>query len=205
MDQTERLETARLWMRPFRRDDVSELHRLFTDPRVRRYLLDDQVVSIEFVETEIAKSTALFAARGFGMWSVFLLGQTVLIGFCGFRHFHEPPELQLLYGIAPAHWNKGLATEAARAMIRHGFEVNRFDRIIASADAPNTASQRVLEKAGMHVEKRVIIKGLDTVYYAIARRTDSAMATTHACSGCAGSDAALALAVESRAENEKEQ
>jgi ribosomal-protein-alanine N-acetyltransferase len=95
--------------------------------------------------------------------------EDTLIGFCGFWFFYDPPELQLLYGISPDRWGKGLATEIARAMIRYGFEEHSFDRIIASADAPNLASLRVMEKAGMTFEKRVCINGLDLVYYALAR------------------------------------
>jgi ribosomal-protein-alanine N-acetyltransferase len=48
--------------------------------------------------------------------------EDTLIGFCGFWFFYDPPELQLLYGIAPDRWGKGLAAEIARAMIRYGFE-----------------------------------------------------------------------------------
>jgi ribosomal-protein-alanine N-acetyltransferase len=84
-----------------------------------------------------------------------------LIGFCGFWHFHEPPELELLYGIAPDHWHKGLATEAANAMIRYGFDVLRFERIVASTDAANTASVRVMERAGLRFWKREMTNGLD--------------------------------------------
>ena len=54
-------------------------------------------------------------------------------------------------------------------MIRYGFETLGFDEIIASADAPNEASFRVMEKTGMTFQKRVLIDGLDTIYYAVSR------------------------------------
>ena len=69
----------------------------------------------------------------------------------------------------PEHWSRGLATEAAKAMIQFGFEQLGFERIIASADAPNVASHRVMEKAGMAFDKRVTVDGLDTVYYSVVR------------------------------------
>ena len=93
-----------------------------------------------------------------------------MIGFGGYRFFHEPPELQLIYGLAPAYWGQGLAAEAARAMIRYGFEILRLDEIIASADAPNEASFRVMKKAGMTFQKRLLLDGLDTIYYVISRQ-----------------------------------
>ncbi|MFY9609694.1 MAG: GNAT family N-acetyltransferase [Blastocatellia bacterium] len=166
------IETARLRMRPFEAGDVDELRRVFVDPGVRRFLLDDQIVSREWVEEEIAASTARFEKGSAGLFCVFLKEDKTLIGFCGFRPFFEPPELQLLYGLLPAYWSKGLATEAARAMIEFGFEQLGFDRIVARADAPNAASLRVLEKAGMVFNRRETINGLDTVFYVVGRGKD---------------------------------
>lgn len=53
------------------------------------------------------------------------------------------------YAIARAHWGRGLATEAATAVIRWAFAVHDLVAIWASTDAANTRSRRVLEKLGM--------------------------------------------------------
>lgn len=163
------IETARLRLRPFTLDDVDDFHRLLIDPDVRKYLCDDKVLSREQAASFIDESLASFEANGFGLWAVLPREEDILIGFCGFWFFFDPPELQLMYGIAPDRWGQGLATEIARVMIQYGFEEYSFDRIITSADAPNLASLRVMEKAGMTFEKRVCINGSDLVYYAIAR------------------------------------
>ena len=164
-----RIETARLRLRPYRPADLDALHALFTDPGVRRYLLDGEVVSRDWVAGEIRASMELFARRGGGQWALFPRGEHALIGFCGYRHFHRPPELQLLYGLVPARWNRGLASEAARAMIRYGFEEQGLDAVVASTDAPNAASIRVMEKVGMRFERRAVVGGLETVVYTLAR------------------------------------
>ena len=163
------IQTARLCLRPYSIDDLDALHRLWIDPDVRRYLLDDEVVARAFVENEIKETRALFEKQGFGQFAIRFKDKDALIGFTGYRFFHDPPELQLLYGIAPAYWSRGLASEAARAMIRFGFEACGFDEIIAAADPPNKASFRVMEKAGMTFQKRMVIDEVDTIYYAIAR------------------------------------
>jgi [ribosomal protein S5]-alanine N-acetyltransferase len=163
------IETTRLKLRPFTTNDVDDLHGLWVDPGVRKYLWDDEVISREQVASVIGESTSLFEARNFGLWGVFPREAETLVGFCGYWFFHDPPQLQLLYGIAPSQWGSGLATEAARAVIRYGFEDLSFDLIIAGADAPNLASLRVMEKAGMRFDKRLVINGLDTVYYTISR------------------------------------
>ena len=164
-----RIETTRLELRPLTTGDVDDIHRLWIQPDVRKYLWDDEVIPRVRAASVVEESSALFQASGFGVWGMFPRGEETLIGYCGYWFFHDPPQLQLLYGVAPTEWGKGLATEAARALIRYGFEELSFDRIIASADAPNLASLRVMEKAGMSFDKRVFINGLDTVYYTISR------------------------------------
>jgi ribosomal-protein-alanine N-acetyltransferase len=163
------IETARLAMRPFELGDTDDLHRLWIDPMVRKYLWDDETISREVAEEVIRSSLASFQSYGFGLWSVFFKGEETLIGFCGFRHFDDPPEVEILYGISPANWGAGLATEAARAMLRFGFEENRFDRIYAGADPPNRVSFRVMERCGMKFEKRITINDKEAIYYSLSR------------------------------------
>lgn len=163
------IETARLRLRPFRLDDVDVLHRLWTEPEVRQYLWDGDVIKRERVESMVKTSLKSFADHGFGLWAVLPRDENILIGFCGYWFFHEPPKLELLYGISPAHWHKGLATEAARAMIDYGFRELSFQRIEGSTDAANVSSSRVMERAGMSFWKREMTNGLDTIYFAISR------------------------------------
>ncbi|MFP5265620.1 MAG: GNAT family N-acetyltransferase [Blastocatellia bacterium] len=163
------IETPRLELRPLAADDVDDIHRLWIHPGVRKYLWDDEVISREQAAEVVEESSALFRARGFGLWGAAARGGESLIGFCGYWFFHDPPQLQLLYGVGPSDWGRGLATELARATIRYGFEVLAFDRVIASADAPNLASLRVMQKAGMTFDRRALVGGLDTIYYVITR------------------------------------
>ena len=163
------IETARLRLRPCRRDDIEVLHRIWTDPGVRKYVWDDQIIARSQAAEIVEASLTQFRHQGDGLW-LMLSGQAdMAVGFCGFWPFHQPAQLELLYGLVPSHWNRGLATEAARALLRFGFEERGFPTISASTDAPNAASIRVLEKIGMRFHKRELSKGLDTAYYTIAR------------------------------------
>jgi len=163
------IETARLRMRPFIIADVEALHRHWTHSEVRKYLWDDIIIPREQVGEVVESSLNSFATNGFGFWAAFLKEKTGLIGICGFRFFGESPEIEILYSIAPEYSGLGLATEAARAMLRCGFEENEFSRIYAGADPPNAASFRVMEKCGMKFAKRIWINNLEAVYYAITR------------------------------------
>jgi ribosomal-protein-alanine N-acetyltransferase len=164
------IRTARLSLQPLTLDDLDSIHALWTNPGVRLFLFDDQIISREQAAAELNESIDRFEAHGCGLWGARLREQPELIGFCGFRFFHDPPQLQLLYGFHPDHWSKGFATEAARAMIRFGFERAGLDSVIASADAPNLASLGVMERAGMSFDRRETVNEMDTVYYRLDRR-----------------------------------
>lgn len=165
------IETARLRLRPCRQDDIDVLHQIWTDPGVRKYMWDDQIIDRQQAAEVVETSLVQFHQQGDGLW-VMMPGQDeTCIGFCGFWLFHQPAQLELLYGLVPTHWNRGLATEAARALLRFGFEERGFTTITASTDAPNTASVRVMEKIRMRFHKRELSNGLDTIYYTISRKT----------------------------------
>lgn len=163
------IQTERLRLRPFTAEDLDDLYRLWIDPGVRKYLWDDTEISRAQAMEVIASSLESFEAHGFGMWAVYPKDESELIGFCGLRLFGEPQEVEILYGISTERWGQGLATEAARAMIRRGFEEHGFDLIFAGADPPNAASFRVMEKIGMKFAKRIHLNGLETIYYVMSK------------------------------------
>ncbi|HVF92362.1 MAG TPA: GNAT family N-acetyltransferase [Blastocatellia bacterium] len=161
--------TARLRLRPFVSGDVDEAHRLWIDPGVRKYLWDDEVISKEQAGAVIEESLAHFRDTGSGLWAASARPERGLLGFCGYWFFRDPPELELLYGVETKHWGKGIATEMSRAIIRYGFQELALDHVVASTDAPNVASVRVMEKSGMSFAGRETLDGLDTIFYSMAR------------------------------------
>lgn len=155
--------------------DTEAIHRLWNNPQVRRYLWDDEIIPRTQVMSVLAESMRLFNESAYGLWAARFQDGDEVMGFCGYWYFHEPPELQLLYGIAPEYWNKGLATELGQAMLHYGFEQLHFQRITASADAPNVASVRVLEKLGLKFSRRENKNNQDTVFYEISCNEFSAL------------------------------
>lgn len=166
------LKTPRLRLAPFRADEATLLHQLWMDPLVRRYLWDDQVIPPEQTAEIVRTSEELFREHGFGLWSLRLReagAQGDLAGFAGYWHFREPPELELLFGLAPVAWGRGLAAEAGRALLRYAFEDLGFAEVRASTDAANQTSVRALEKLGMRRERRSEAQALDTLFYSLRR------------------------------------
>jgi ribosomal-protein-alanine N-acetyltransferase len=169
------IETRRLRFRRLTMDDLEAMHAMWNDAGVRRYLWDDKEVPRETVEAVLAESTESFNRRGFGFWGLATREADELVGFCGMRFFSSPARVEILYGLLPDYWNRGLATEAALAMLRYGFDELHLDRIYAGADPPNAASLRVMEKSGMRFSERMMINGLEAIYYVISREDFTAI------------------------------
>lgn len=164
--------TGRLELRPLCPADVDGLHALWTTPGVRRFLWDDDVISLAQT-TEIAgTSERLFRERRFGLWGAWLPGDPDIVGFGGFWDFREPPELEILFGIRQSGWGHGYSTEIGGAVVDYGFGVLGFECIRASTDAGNVASIRVLEKLGFQFVSRAVVRGLDTRFFELKQRGD---------------------------------
>jgi len=111
-------------------------------------------VALAWVEEEIAQSDARFAAGECGLWMLRERGARPIIGFAGLRCFWEPPELELVYGLHPSWWRRGLATEAARAVTDYAFDTLGLPELRAATDVPNTDSIAVLRRLGFEEWKR---------------------------------------------------
>jgi [ribosomal protein S5]-alanine N-acetyltransferase len=172
------LRTARLVLRPIVPADRTALHQLWTHPEVRRFLWDDRVIDLATVDGVIEASAASFAADGFGH---FALRESeagpragagaagALIGSCGLHRSRPGAEPELLYSLAPDCWQRGFATEAARAVVADAFTRLGLPRVRARADVPNRASLRVMERLGMSCEGESVEGGSSLLSYALAR------------------------------------
>jgi RimJ/RimL family protein N-acetyltransferase len=166
------IETDRLLLRMFSRDDLDDLSRIYADIEVMRYL-SGHPLTREETAGWLNYFVAGWEDYGFGWWAVVLKESGELIGHCGLQFIHVTPEIEVTYGLAAAHWLKGLASEAARACLRYGFEQLKLARIFALADPGNTRSHRVMERVGMKYDRTEYYKDDlfegDLIYYVISR------------------------------------
>ncbi len=152
-----RLTTERLLLRDFVENDWHAVHVYQSDPRYLRYYpwssrSPEEVKAFvrRFLDQQTHRPRSKF------QFAVVLKSDGHLIGNCGIRKAHSRAlKADLGYEIAPDEWGRGYATEAARAVLRFGFEELQLHRIEASCLAENTASTRVLEKLGMQLEGRL--------------------------------------------------
>jgi ribosomal-protein-alanine N-acetyltransferase len=151
------LSTKRLLLRDFTEDDWPAVLAYQSDPRylrfypwTRRTAEDVQAFVQTFLDQQQQQPRCKFQL------AVTLRSEgRHLIGNCGLRQDSlDAPQADLGFELDPAHWGHGYATEAARALLRFGFEEWGLHRIWAHCLAENTASARVLEKIGMTCEGR---------------------------------------------------
>src|SRR6266540_5418768 len=163
------LETERLILRSFREEDVDVMAQLFANPDFMRFSLGvftERKQTVAFIEEVIGWDRTGIPSQ----FAVVPRGEEAVIGYCGFYHHAEVPgEIEIGYRLHPNHWNRGLITEAARAVRDHGFGNRKLSRVISLIHPENIPSRRVAEKNGMQVEKEITFRGFPTLVFAITR------------------------------------
>ncbi|MGE0825364.1 MAG: GNAT family N-acetyltransferase [Candidatus Binatia bacterium] len=163
------LRTTRLALFPYQETDIAGLHRVWIDPGVRKYLWDEQLITLATAAEVVQAGIQDWATHHYGQWTVRLPQHSEIIGFCGFRASQEDDHPELLYGLLPTYWGQGFATEASLAALQYIFVQRHLARIWAATDPPNVASVRVMERLGMQFARRGLLNGLDTVFYVLSR------------------------------------
>jgi len=159
-DVPEEIETGRLSLHPIRRSDLDALVALWSDPSVMQFLPGNRPRTVEAAQAELAFMLDHWKAHGIGAWAIFLRGQDEMIGYCYLQYLHPEPGgvtpeslpnpnmLELAYALARKAWGRGLATEAAEAVVNYGFKEKGLEQVVAGIHCDNEASRRVLEKVG---------------------------------------------------------
>jgi len=172
------IRTPRLLLRPFTTADLDALYDFHRLPEVARYL-ETEPRSREQVRSLLAGkiSARVLTTEGQRLClAADLAGTRELVGDCTlFWRSREHRRGEIGYIFHPACHGRGLATEAAAALLRLGFDGLGLHRIVARCDARNVASARVMERIGMRREAHLVqsefLKGewTDELIYAILR------------------------------------
>jgi 8-oxo-dGTP diphosphatase len=142
-----RIETARLILRPPAEDDAAAIERYVSDPDVAL-----QTANIPHPYPPGAAREWIAARAKGAVFMVTRRDDGALIGAIGL----EPQEraiAELGYWIGKPFWGQGYATEAAKAVLAHGFARLGLRVIEAGARTANAASIRVQEKAGLAFDR----------------------------------------------------
>jgi [ribosomal protein S5]-alanine N-acetyltransferase len=144
------IKTERLLLRPFMLADANDVQRLAGDRDIA-----STTASIPLpYDDGIAEKWIAAHQRRFeqGIWldlAIALAPEGALVGAIGLRFESEHDRAELGYWIGKPYWGRGYATEAARALVRYGFDTLGLHRIYARHLTRNPASGKVLQKIGM--------------------------------------------------------
>lgn len=145
------LRTPRMLLRGWRPADRAPFAALNVDPRVMRFM--PRPLSRAESDRLADRIEAGFARRGFGLWAVELPGELPFAGFVGLDlpGFEAPftPCVEIGWRLAAPLHGRGLATEAAREVLRFAFQEAGLDELVSFTSEANLASRRVMEKLGM--------------------------------------------------------
>lgn len=145
------IETERLLLRPWRDTDRDSFFRITSDPRVMEFF--PAIPTREQSDALLDRCNVHFEQHGFTFFAAELRETGEMAGFIGLAHMpldtHFAPCIEIGWRLGFEFWNRGLATEGARAALRYGFEKLGLDEIVAYTAAGNLRSRRVMEKLGM--------------------------------------------------------
>jgi len=164
-------ETERLLLREWEPADREVLFSMTSDPEVMLHIGDRRPwETVERAEAWIGRVAASYRERGYGFWAVVEKATGREVGSCGFgpQTGTGLPEFGYLY--ARHVWGLGYATEAGRAVLRHGFERLGFERVVACTTPEHAASRRVLEKLGFRYAGNRVLEGEEeesAVYFSV--------------------------------------
>ena len=173
------LETPRLIIRPLILDDLDAVHRIL-DVELRdadfgneaAKSLDERRQWLQWTVMGYEQLAKLHQPP-YGERAIVLRQSNRVIGACGFvpclNPFEQLPSLSrggpigpsgrtstefgLFYAVAPAHQRRGVAAEAAKAMVDYAFRTLHLGRVIATTTRDNVASMGVMRHLGMRIEE----------------------------------------------------
>ncbi|MCU7557989.1 GNAT family N-acetyltransferase [Macrococcus capreoli] len=156
-------------------DDIEAIYDLLTKDETSRYQ-SWVIETLEDTEQYINQMISLCEQKKMHYRVIEDKDTQKLIGVCRITLNQKHHKGEIGYMIHPDYWGKGIATHAAKDLIRYGFDDLSLNRIYAVTDVRNNGSIRVLEKCGLQREGLMrqdkIIRGnyRDSYMYSILKQ-----------------------------------
>lgn len=150
------MQTERLLLTPLSIADLSETHRVYSDPATWQHLPSARHSELAQSEQMVHRAEDGWATHGAGSWAVRLrqpvndLAAGTFIGTGGISAT-VGEAWNLGYRLTPASWGKGLATELALSAVAFAAEISPQTPVTGRVLENNPASFVVLEKAGLQL------------------------------------------------------
>lgn len=176
------IETERLLLRTYKTQDLETVYLLCSDPDVTHFFSVEFSVKREDVLASLPRRTERWRTQGFGQFGVFEKNSEKLIGYCGMQYLEDSTVVEIYYGLFKEYWKKGLATEAAKAVLRFAFDELNLPQVVAVTHPKNLSSHKVLRKLGMTRGEDAEFYNTEAAYFFLSRADFKKDATFYALS-----------------------
>lgn len=145
------IATARLKLREWTAADAEPFAALNGDPRVMEFF--PAALTRAQSDAQMEAIQAFIADHGYGLYAAEEKASGRFIGFVGLWppsfEAHFTPAIEIGWRLARDAWGQGYASEAARAVVDHAFQLLDLDALVSFTAEWNRPSRRVMEKLGM--------------------------------------------------------
>lgn len=160
-------ESRRVKLIPFRKHESQLFQSISANPFIRKYLWDDEIISLETAKEIMQLNHEYFKKDQFGIWKIRLEENQKIIGYTGLWYFFNEKQPQIIYAIFKDFTGRGLATEAAKIVLKYAFNNLNFSYLIAAMDEDHLDSQRVAQRLGMTQSETRVVDSKPTIFYRI--------------------------------------
>lgn len=162
-----RLETSRLILRTWEEADIRAFQQIMQNPAVVEYLGIHHFDKPETTVSLANSANKSITEKGYGYFVCEEKISGTCIGLAGLNFVEKPaappfPLHTVSWILRQESWGKGYATEAARALLSHGFDTHNIAAIFACTMGANLRSRQVMSRVGMRYEKEFDFPGVPT-------------------------------------------
>ena len=152
---TKVIETPRLVLQRFKTDDAEDMfYNWAGDPEVCKFLSWGPHKDVEVSRKRILNWISNYNFDNSYVWAIELKSKNTVIGSISVEISNETAlSCEVGYCLGKEYWNRGIMTEALRAVMHYLFFEVGYQRIQAKHDVLNEASGKVMQKAGMTFDK----------------------------------------------------
>ena len=174
------IETERLSLKPFCKDDLDIIFKLYSDRKIMHYM-PNEYMDINAAEAHLNKIIKAWEEKPQTDYEMLVISKQneEKIGRCRIHIDCETNSAMIGWLLLEKEWNKGYATEITRALIDYSFDMLNVRRVCALCHPDNISSWKVLEKCNMRREayykekckyiKDGIVSWQDELEYAILK------------------------------------
>ena len=163
------LETKRFYLRRLSINDAENFYHLNANLEVLKYTGDLPFENITKAASFLATYDH-YQKYGFGRWAVIHKTNDLFLGWCGLKYTPTTNEYDIGFRFFKKYWNKGYATESAKACIDLGFNTYKMPEIVGRCMKANIGSIKVLEKIGLSYCKPYDFEGKEGLLYKIKNK-----------------------------------